>query len=957
MTIRSRFWFLVGLAVLSVGAQSFKFDVNPELQGIPDATTLGSHNQGVVSGFGTNVVDRVTVGLKILGNNLAFNGDLYATLVHLESGKKAVLLNRVGAPQATYGLGYGDNGLDVTLDDMATNGDIHVYQSKMVPKFGDPITGTWMADGRDVDPYDMTANAARTKLLDQFFGINPNGKWILFIADLSAEGNAKITHWELNFFMKNGTPVTNAPTVNIKGGPTNLVVASGGSAVFNVDAVGMGALSYQWQKDGTNLTDGARINGANGASLFVGSVQAGDQGDYSARVSDDNGSIVSSKGRLSVLDPPAILGSVQNFSTNLGAMITINASTAGSAPLSFQWLANGSVIAGATNSALNLSNLDVTQAGEYSLLLTNPVGTATGQVARVSLLVALDARASSGGKISVKPTETNFVYGTMVELTGIAEPGYVFTGWRGDVAGVTNPIVVLMDTNKTIFADFRPLRSLTTTTLGDGTIVVTPQASNYLDGASVQLQAKAKEGWQFVQWNGDVKDMLNPVTLTMDSNKSVEAVFKQLFKVDVQVIGQGRVELVPAATNYLDGKLISVVATASEGFRFSGWGGDFQGTNSQLGFQVNSNKSGVAYFVPVLEPIASQTVDEGATLSFSVTGTNTPPAVYVFSLDPGAPSGASISTNGWFTWTPTEGQGPSTNLILVKVADRDFASQAATNSFSVEVHELNSAPLLFSPSFMSVNELSTLTIANQAVDTDIPTNSLTFALISAPEGVYLDPQTGILTWLPTEAQGPSTNSIVIKVSDNGSPSLSTTNRITVIVNEINQAPVLTVPTLQEVDALAVLVVTNSATDADYPANQLTFSLVSGPTGASVDPETGVLRWTPIESQGGTTNLVLLKVSDDGIPSLSVTNGFTIVVNAVAPLTPPVITGLSLDTNGGVTIRWKSLSGSKYRIEAKASLTDAVWTELSQVQTKDEAGEFKDGQPGPSQRYYRLVLWR
>ena len=49
------------------------------------------------------------------------------------------------------------------------------------------------------------------------------------------------------------------------------------------------------------------------------------------------------------------------------------------------------------------------------------------------------------------------------------------------------------------------------------------------------------------------------------------------------------------------------------------------------------------------------------------------------------------------------------------------------------------------------------------------------ALVSAPVGVNLNPNTGVLSWTPTEAQGPSTNVITVKVSDNGSPSLSATN--------------------------------------------------------------------------------------------------------------------------------------------------------------------------------------
>ena len=73
---------------------------------------------------------------------------------------------------------------------------------------------------------------------------------------------------------------------------------------------------------------------------------------------------------------------------------------------------------------------------------------------------------------------------------------------------------------------------------------------------------------------------------------------------------------------------------------------------------------------------------------------------------------------------------------------------------------------------------------------------------------------------PGEAQGPSTNLITTIVTDNGVPPLSATNSFTVIVNEVNLAPVLPVQTNLVVDELTLLTVTNTATDSDLPANLL-----------------------------------------------------------------------------------------------------------------------------------------
>src|SRR5207248_2837576 len=150
------------------------------------------------------------------------------------------------------------------------------------------------------------------------------------------------------------------------------------------------------------------------------------------------------------------------------------------------------------------------------------------------------------------------------------------------------------------------------------------------------------------------------------------------------------------------------------------------------------------------------------------------------------------------------------------------------------VNEVNSAPTLTVPSEQTINELSTLVITNTAVDTDLPANTLTFALLSGPSGVAVNPTTGGLTWTPTEAQGPSTNTIQVNVPDGGPPALPARRSSALVVNEVNSAPTLTVPPKQTINELSTLVVTNTASDTDLPANTLTFALLSGPSGVAVN---------------------------------------------------------------------------------------------------------------------------
>src|SRR5206468_3887842 len=86
----------------------------------------------------------------------------------------------------------------------------------------------------------------------------------------------------------------------------------------------------------------------------------------------------------------------------------------------------------------------------------------------------------------------------------------------------------------------------------------------------------------------------------------------------------------------------------------------------------------------------------------------------------------------------------------------------------------NSPPVLTVPPDQTISELSTLTVTNSASDADVPADTLTFSLLSGPPGAHLDSATGLLTWTPTEAQGPSTNLITVRVTANGIPALNDT---------------------------------------------------------------------------------------------------------------------------------------------------------------------------------------
>ena len=289
---------------------------------------------------------------------------------------------------------------------------------------------------------------------------------------------------------------------------------------------------------------------------------------------------------------------------------------------------------------------------------------------------------------------------------------------------------------------------------------------------------------------------------------------------------------------------------------------------------------------PVLPAQANLTIGELTALAITNTATDAdlPPQGLSYQLI-APPAGAGINSNGVISWIPAEAQGPGSYTLTTVVTDNGIPTLSATNSFTVTVTEVNTAPALPVQPGRTMAELTALVVTNRATDADIPANTLTYALAAAPAGASITPG-GVITWTPSEAQGPSTNTFTTVVSDDGVPSLSATNSFIVTVTEVNSAPALPAQTNRIILKLTTLLVTNAATDTDIPANTLTYALAKAPAGATIDTN-GVIAWTPTAAQGPSTNVITTVVTDSGVPPLSATNSFTVFVTDTntAPVLP------------------------------------------------------------------------
>ena len=226
------------------------------------------------------------------------------------------------------------------------------------------------------------------------------------------------------------------------------------------------------------------------------------------------------------------------------------------------------------------------------------------------------------------------------------------------------------------------------------------------------------------------------------------------------------------------------------------------------------------------------------------------------------------------TWTPTIADTGS-YLIGVKIIT---SSNSGRHYFPLRIRPSNEIPTISSTPDTIALEDEAYSYAIQGVDANGDT--LTYSLDSGPTGLTVDAATGLVQWTPTQANVGS-DSVVVRIND-GKGGLHIHRYFLTVLNT-NDAPIISSTpdtTATEDSPFSYALV---ASDPD-PADTLSYSLSTGPSGASVD-SLGALTWTPTQTQIGTQQIALLVSDRNGG---STTQSFAVEVAAFDDL--PVIAG-------------------------------------------------------------------
>lgn len=221
--------------------------------------------------------------------------------------------------------------------------------------------------------------------------------------------------------------VITAPLITAE--PLSRAAVAGSSVNFTIGAIGAPTLRYQWRLNGTNLPNSGKFSGVTSASLTVANVQQTEAGVYSVVVTNTFGTLISSDADLTVMLPPAITAHPQSRTAIAGTNISFAVVANGTGPLAYRWrlngvnLSDGPNFAGTASPVLQLNNVQLAHAGNYSVVISNSVGTATSSNAVLNVI--------SPPVITVQPASQTVDEGATVLLSVTAAGSApLFYQWR-----------------------------------------------------------------------------------------------------------------------------------------------------------------------------------------------------------------------------------------------------------------------------------------------------------------------------------------------------------------------------------------------------------------------------------------------------------------------------------------------------------------------------------------------
>jgi uncharacterized repeat protein (TIGR02543 family) len=370
--------------------------------------------------------------------------------------------------------------------------------------------------------------------------------------------------------------------------------------------------------------------------------------------------------------------------------------------------------------------------------------------------------------VSPRPPSGGYPVGTTVTLNALPNDGYKFSGWSGGITGIQNPAIVIIDSDKTVTANFvqntpKYTLAVSVSPQEGGSVEVNPAPENgmYAENTRVALTAKPVAGYSFLNWEGPVADPHSlSTTITLDSDKSVIAKFTRSIcslSLSVDPEGSGIARTSDSSNDYTYGSIVTIIASPNTGYDFVNWEGDVDAPSSAgTKITMDGDKSVVAHFVSnhvepprVIHLVVSEFSSPhyvGEALGFTVTAIDDSEAIDLnyhglvtfSSSDPDAilPEDATL-TNGTGTFTVTFG---TTGLQTLTVADLNDTSITASRNIT-----LAEAPPIISTYTLKVIKVGNGTVSPDSGNYQYPVGAVVTLSVNPDPGYSFLGWSGALT--------------------------------------------------------------------------------------------------------------------------------------------------------------------------------------------------------------------
>ncbi|MBA4365764.1 MAG: hypothetical protein C0398_07210 [Coprothermobacter sp.] len=206
----------------------------------------------------------------------------------------------------------------------------------------------------------------------------------------------------------------------------------------------------------------------------------------------------------------------------------------------------------------------------------------------------------TGGTIGRSPDAPSYASGTAVTLTATPAAGYRFVNWSGDLTGSTNPTTATMNANSTVTATFAVHTDTLTPSAGTGGTITPDALQTVPEGGSKTFTIAPDAGYHILDVTVDGVSV-GVVTSYSFTNVQASHTIHVSFAPDAYALTvtspvNGTITKTPDQTSYLAGTIVTVSATPTAGYTFTGWSGALTGTKNPTTIAMDADKTVTASF-------------------------------------------------------------------------------------------------------------------------------------------------------------------------------------------------------------------------------------------------------------------------------------------------------------------------------------------------------------------------